>query len=538
MSKGGGAGKVYFILYLAVLLELLIIIVERDDAEEELKREKLALEQKSKRIQLIAEAIISALRGSQTSLSSTSDQSMTLGDPKEPEREFSVKVRVSDPTKDNVDSLALTILRNNSPMETINMAADTVAFPRVRTGQDYIFKYKFKPSFGEGEYKLAFKAKTNQVVGVAQNAKADDTVKIGAVRLTVGELKEVKDGITENVALKGFIDSLLGDQYQNFSSNLGENDFIVNVKRAENKFDQIALYPQENDFSAFPGMDLPNPIKIEGALSSKTEITKIGDGPGEFKKVDTNWVWTYSPKPNEIGQNYTVKFKADAKRGGGPKDIATQQFSVTVKALQPAAGDSGIYTPISEDEDKPQPYTKFPFKINGKYADLNGHYQIKIVVDGKEVVSKNEPTAEYTPKYLEDENKKMTVKILFRSEFSKEYKELRSDDFTILPPPLLVLVPSRWTIGDPVIINMKAGVGLKDAGDLYQSELPGDLEVTSDGSIFDTKASKGERIKFTLRMLKPPANPPKDGKVINLVFRDPKSGQSVQKKMTIYPKKR
>jgi len=35
MSKGG-AGKVYFVLYLAVILELLIIIVERDEAEEHL----------------------------------------------------------------------------------------------------------------------------------------------------------------------------------------------------------------------------------------------------------------------------------------------------------------------------------------------------------------------------------------------------------------------------------------------------------------------------------------------------------------------
>src|SRR5438477_10708965 len=150
MSKGGGAGKVYFILYLAVLLELLIIIVERDDAEEALKREKLELERKSKRIQLIAETIINALRGSATSLSSTSDQAMTLGDPKEPEREFSVKVRISDPTKDVVDSLALTILRNNSPMQTIDMASDSVTYPRTRIGQDYIFKYKFKPNFGEG----------------------------------------------------------------------------------------------------------------------------------------------------------------------------------------------------------------------------------------------------------------------------------------------------------------------------------------------------------------------------------------------------
>ena len=70
MSGKGGAGKVYFILYLAVLLELLIIIVERDDAEEELRKEKLALEQKTKRIQLIAETIINSLRSSATSVSS------------------------------------------------------------------------------------------------------------------------------------------------------------------------------------------------------------------------------------------------------------------------------------------------------------------------------------------------------------------------------------------------------------------------------------------------------------------------------------
>jgi hypothetical protein len=37
MSKGS-AGKVYFVLYLAVILELLIIIVERDEAEVHLRR--------------------------------------------------------------------------------------------------------------------------------------------------------------------------------------------------------------------------------------------------------------------------------------------------------------------------------------------------------------------------------------------------------------------------------------------------------------------------------------------------------------------
>lgn len=55
MSKGGGAGKVYFVLYLAVVLELLIIIVERDEAEE-------GLHKKQKETMKIVESILSQLQ--------------------------------------------------------------------------------------------------------------------------------------------------------------------------------------------------------------------------------------------------------------------------------------------------------------------------------------------------------------------------------------------------------------------------------------------------------------------------------------------
>lgn len=53
--SGGGAGKVYFVLYLAVILELLIIIVERDEAEEHLI-------QKQKESMKIVESILSQLQ--------------------------------------------------------------------------------------------------------------------------------------------------------------------------------------------------------------------------------------------------------------------------------------------------------------------------------------------------------------------------------------------------------------------------------------------------------------------------------------------
>ncbi len=55
MSKGGGAGKVYFVLYLAVVLELLIIIVERDEAEEHLLK-------KQKETMRIVESILQQLQ--------------------------------------------------------------------------------------------------------------------------------------------------------------------------------------------------------------------------------------------------------------------------------------------------------------------------------------------------------------------------------------------------------------------------------------------------------------------------------------------
>lgn len=53
--SGGGAGKVYFVLYLAVILELLIIIVERDEAEEHLVK-------KQKESMKIVESILSQLQ--------------------------------------------------------------------------------------------------------------------------------------------------------------------------------------------------------------------------------------------------------------------------------------------------------------------------------------------------------------------------------------------------------------------------------------------------------------------------------------------
>lgn len=528
MSKG--AGKVYFILYLAVLLELLIIIVERDEAELNLKKEKKALEERNKQIQLIAETIINSMRGSATAVSSTSNQSMILGDEKEADgREFLVRVRVADPTRDSVKNLDLHLLRNEQEVKVVNIALDSHLYPRTRAGQDYIFKYVFKPEYGEGEYKLRFDAKTNQIVGVTQNASPDDTVKIGAVKLTVKQLRDVRDGISENVGLRGYIDSLLTGQYENFTSNIGSNEFVVNVKKKEaTVFDQLAIFPQENDFAAFPSLGLPNPIKIEGAESKNVKI-ELAEGPGRIEKIDTNYVWVWEPGPEAAGQTYTVRLKGNANRSGGAKDLATNTFSVSVKPLAPTGE---VFGPKGN-----KAYTGVPFVINGKHTDLNGTYKIEVYKGGEKLLETSEPSVTI-PKdqlvFMQDEGKQLQTKISFRSPYMRDWITLKDTTMKLQQPPMRTPGTLEFTAGDPV--SFKGAMGIPPNN--YVEIPSNDLQVSSDGYLDGTaKKVGGKGFDFEVRMTAK-ANTIKDksGKVVSVTVTDPKTGQSSPIELRIFPK--
>lgn len=102
MGKGGGAGKVYFVLYLAVVLELLIIIVERDEAEE-------LLHKKQKDTMRIVESILSQLQsGSGTEgINTRPKDEITIPPPDQelgvdikPNRQYTVEVGVTDVSKE------------------------------------------------------------------------------------------------------------------------------------------------------------------------------------------------------------------------------------------------------------------------------------------------------------------------------------------------------------------------------------------------------------------------------------------------------
>jgi hypothetical protein len=144
MSKGG-AGKVYFVLYLAVILELLIIIVERDEAEEHL----MAKQRESMKI---VQSILSQLQtGSGVEGLSTRPQDqivltdrMPPGTPGldliEQERVYQVDVGVTDVISD------LTKVINDDKLDPKAKAQRLRDFVRTSNVRDLQYQIWFTPA--------------------------------------------------------------------------------------------------------------------------------------------------------------------------------------------------------------------------------------------------------------------------------------------------------------------------------------------------------------------------------------------------------
>jgi hypothetical protein len=130
------------------------------------------------------------------------------------------------------------------------------------------------------------------------------------------------------------------------------------------------------------------------------------------------------------------------------------------------------------------------------------------------------------------EGKKLGVKIMFRSNFAKDYVTLRDDQFVIQPPVLQTGGGGRWQQGDPKMLKFKAGFGIEG----YYSAADGDLTATSEGGYFDTKATKIGDYDYQIRMIKEPVFK-RDPIKVKVTFVHPSSGSSTSKTFTLYPKK-
>jgi hypothetical protein len=293
MSKGG-AGKVYFVLYLAVILELLIIFIERDEAEEGLNRER------QQAIQVV-QTILSQLQtgsGSE-SITATPKDNIVLNDkdPQSNARNYEVTVAVGDPKAksivngqeikgDDISKLEYIvshigddkILPEDLGPDSTDIEKGQVIFkavlgtevgsyvtPRQTFGtgvpaaepQKYfmlneqktqdelarghrvkVFTVNFKPNQGKGWYRLRFYSETNKILGITGGeANDNDTVRIGNVKLSVKQLRQVQKALRKNkgvgdeaARVEQYIDTLLTPgAYRRLAENLGSKAFDVHV---------------------------------------------------------------------------------------------------------------------------------------------------------------------------------------------------------------------------------------------------------------------------------------------------------------------
>jgi len=250
MSKGG-AGKVYFVLYLAVILELLIIFIERDEAEEGLRR------QQRQALEIVQTILAQLTTGSgATGITATPKDNITINEEKPTEnvRNYDVTVAVGDPKVqyvvkgqsikgDDVARLEYVVSHiGNTALTEEELGVDSIdiengevvfkaelgtlvnpANPYLQPRQTFgaavpaentetyftlneiktneqlargrrikVFSVNFKPNRGEGWYRLRFQSETNKILGVSAEPKATDTVRIGNIKLAVAQLKQVQ----------------------------------------------------------------------------------------------------------------------------------------------------------------------------------------------------------------------------------------------------------------------------------------------------------------------------------------------------------
>lgn len=295
MSKGG-AGKVYFVLYLAVILELLIIFIERDEAEEGLRK------QQQQAIQIVQTILSQLQTGSgATGITAQPKDNIVLSD-KEPQnqvRNYDVVVAVGDPKAqsvvngktvrgDDVSKLEYIVSYMNNPAvedsalgpdsgdivggekifqaelgtdvggyqtpkqtfgssipadvtDTYFTLNEELTNQQVSKGRRVkVFSVNFKPNMGPGWYRLRFASATNKILGVTGEPTDHDTVRIGNIKLTVLQLRQVQKvlrkerGDGQATQVEQYIDQLLTpDAYKTLSENQGFTSFNVRVTRPE-----------------------------------------------------------------------------------------------------------------------------------------------------------------------------------------------------------------------------------------------------------------------------------------------------------------
>ncbi len=365
--------QVYFFLYLAVICELLIIIVERDDAEAELMAQQRALEEKNRRI-------ILELLKNMPAVAAAGDNQLKVNE----ERKFTISVKGLGDSDEVTTPPEVKVYKDGNEVQTLRYPDQIQDSTLHAATGERLYRFTWKADLGPGVFELWVQAGTNRVSLQPDIDEGTAKVKVGSLEFSRKEIRSALDSDPE----------LIGVPIEEFvrqSENLNPDKFIVEVVSEE--YDQLQI--QADQIVTAVGFPTFNEIKVRG-----TTVDKISGMPVVGGGVALD--------PTNRSNPY---YNTDPERGrwvwsGTFNEAGTRRITVEARDRRNAAGKS-VSRPISFDVVVKQPFlsrrrpqgafVNEVFEMNLNVAGLEdvGSYDYKIELDGKEVESGSGHTIKY-----------------------------------------------------------------------------------------------------------------------------------------------
>ncbi|MDH7516573.1 MAG: hypothetical protein QHI48_11950, partial [Bacteroidota bacterium] len=310
--------QVYFFLYLAVICELLIVIVDRDDAEEGLLHQQRLLEEKNRRI------ILELLKNMPT-VAAAGDNQLKVNE----SRYFTIRVKgLGDSDKVTTPPI-VEVTKDGQPVQTLRFPTDIYDSTTESTKGERIYRFFWKADKGPGKFEFWVKAGTNRVE-LAPALSKEATIKVGSLEFKRAEIQRAID----------FDPALKGTPVESFvqrSEQLDPARFTVEVISEMKEQLQI----QADNVVTAVGFPTFNEIKVRGTTVDKvTRIDFMGGGDDlAWNDPNNPWrnaepekaKWAWNAKFNEPGEKIITAEAFDNRNAGPLSRSKPIQFKVIVK---------------------------------------------------------------------------------------------------------------------------------------------------------------------------------------------------------------
>lgn len=310
--------QVYFFLYLAVICELLIIIVERDDAEADLLKQQRALEEKNRRI-------ILELLKNMPAVAAAGDNQLKVNET----RFFTVRVKGLGDKDEVTTPPTVHVYKDGTEIQTLRYPDNIRDSSLQSTTGERVYRFDWKADKGPGKFEFWVEAGTNRIELKPELGK-DATIKVGSLEF---KRNEIQKAIDFDPTLKGT--SI--DYFIQKSEGLDPAKFVVDV--ISEAYDQLQI--QADGITTAVGFPAINEIKVRGTTVDRVTGMNVNGGGRTLNPKDPNnpyrsddpvrgkWVWTNSFTESGVK---TVTIDARDSRGAGALSVSRPiTFNVNVK---------------------------------------------------------------------------------------------------------------------------------------------------------------------------------------------------------------